>query len=399
MLAAICEQSMVGSPSFNDIAIHIESNSLHMPSRQAVANRCNEAFEIFIQSVLEHVMAGRTSAGSVGVPHDVSFRDYKRVLVQDSTIIMLPKALFPEYSGVSNGHSTVCNARIQATYDLLSGRLVAFSIDPYSKNDMAAAPELELQPGDLVLRDRGYLTAGEIQRHRASGADCIYRHITGMTYLDETSGRPIDLPALLRKQGKLDLQVRLNNDAGTKVRLVAAAVDEETANLRRMKAKKGTKGHNPSAAVLELMDWTIFITTIPKASAGFKALLGIYGLRWRIEVIFKAWKSHLKFDVVHKVSKRQLTILLKGRLLVIAACANMLYRRCEQAVFHACRRRLSLLKFVKYVTASPANLVRLFRLLSGTREDRDALCKVLARYCCYDKRKRRNFNETWESLA
>ena len=389
---------MSGSPSFNDLAAHIESNSPHMPSRQAVAGRLNGAFEIFIQSVLGHVIAGKVATGPGRAPFDVSFRDYKRVLVQDSTIIMLPKALFPEYSGVSNAHSTVCNARVQATYDLLSGRLVAFSIDPYSKNDQSAAPELDLQPGDLVLRDRGYLIADEIRRHRDAGADCIYRHKTGITYLDETTGRPIDLPALLKKHGKLDMRVRLNNGARTMVRLVAAPVDEETANLRRMKAKKETKGHNPSAAVLELMAWTIFITTIPKAKATFESLLGIYGLRWRIEVIFKAWKSHLKFHVVHQVSKRQLAILLKGRLLVIAACANLLYRRCGHAVFKATGRRLSLLKFIKYI-ASPGNLVRLFRSLSGTRGERDKQCEVLARYCCYDKRKRRNFNEIWESLA
>ena len=35
---------------------------------------------------------------------------------------------------------------------------IDFSIDPYSKNDLVSAPELELQLDDLVLRDRGYLT-------------------------------------------------------------------------------------------------------------------------------------------------------------------------------------------------------------------------------------------------
>ncbi len=68
-----------------------------------------------------------------------------------------------------------------------------------------------------------------------------------------------------------------------------------------MRAQKETKGHNPSAAVLELMDWTIFLTNIPATCAVFREILGIYGLRWRIEVIFKAWKSHLKFDHLHQV--------------------------------------------------------------------------------------------------
>ncbi len=38
-------------------------------------------------------------------------------------------------------------ARIQAAYDLKNMGFEAFSIDAYSKNDVSAAPELELRPG------------------------------------------------------------------------------------------------------------------------------------------------------------------------------------------------------------------------------------------------------------
>jgi hypothetical protein len=117
------------------------------------------------------------------------------------------------------------------------------------------------------------------------------------------------------------MDVLLNNASHTPVRLVAAPVDQETANLRRMKARKETRGHNPSKALLELMDWTIFITTIPATIADFARILAIYGLRWRIEVIFKAWKSHMNFHLLHRVSKRQMAILLKARLLLIT-CAT-----------------------------------------------------------------------------
>ena len=55
------------------------------------------------------------------------------------------------------------------------------------KNDLTAAPELEIQEGDLVLRDRGYLIADEIQRHLDRRAACIYRHKTGVIYLDKTT--------------------------------------------------------------------------------------------------------------------------------------------------------------------------------------------------------------------
>jgi len=319
--------------------------------------------------------------------------------VQDSTIIKLPGHLFPDYSGVSNGQSSVCNARIQATYDLLGSRLVGFSIDSYSKNDLAAAPELPIQEGDLVLRDRGYLVLDEVQRHLDAGADCIYRHKTGTTYLDPETLTPIDLPALLKSRGRLDMEVRLNNAACTPVRLVAAPVDEETANTRRMKARKENKGHNPSKAVLELMDWTIFITTIPSTLADFERILAIYGLRWRIEIIFKAWKSHMKFHRLHRVSKRQMTILLKARLLLIACCANILYSTMEASLRRKNGRRLSLLKFMKYLSMDPANFVRALRSLSMGDIEARSFHEVLVRYCCYDKRKRRSFSEVWEALA
>jgi hypothetical protein len=279
---------------------------------------------------------------------------------------------------------------------LISGKLISFSIDSSSKNDLTAAPELPLMEGDLVLRDRGYLTTAEIQRHCDAGAHFIYRHKTGMTYLDPQTLKPIDLAAHLKEFGSLDREVLLNNPARTRVRLLAKPVSKETADLRRMRAKKETKGHNPSKAMLELMDWTIFLTNIPTQQASFNEILGIYGLRWRIEVIFKAWKSHLKFDVVHRVSKRQLHILLKTRLLVIAAASN-LYRPLERILWGKHRRRLSLLKFMKQIALSPANLQRIIDFVCGNHSDPASVERTLVKNYCHDKRiKRRNFNEMWE---
>jgi hypothetical protein len=55
-----------------------------------------------------------------------------------------------------------------------------------------------------------------------------------------------------------------------------------------MKDQKKSRGHNPSKAILKLVDWIIYITNIPALKAKFAEILGIYGLKWSIEVIFKA---------------------------------------------------------------------------------------------------------------
>jgi len=404
LLVAICSEATKGSPSCNDLAASIESSHPGQgPSRQAVHQRMGEPLQAFVHALLENLIAGSISGASAfasnSEDHKRDFANYKRVLVQDSTIIKLPEHLFKEFSGVSNTHSKVCNARVQATYDLVAQRLINFSIDPYSKNDRAAAPELLIEAGDLVLRDRGYLLANEIQRHLQADADCIYRHKTGTIYLDPASGKPIDLPKMLRENGNLDIPVLLNNKERTPIRLVSAPVDEETANLRRMRARKETHGHNPSKAVLELMDWTILITTITRQKADFRTLLAIYGLRWRIEVIFKAWKSHLSFGHLHRVSKNQMLILLKARLFLITCSTNILHRALECSLIRKYQRQISLLKLIGFLAATPTNLVRALGALCRSDHQNLGFNNALLRYCCYDRRKRKNFSEIWESLA
>ena len=404
LLVAICIEGLKGSPSCNDLAANIETqNPCHGPSRQAVHQRMNPALAAFIGHILENLIAKKLFEAHrkffENADDSARFVGYERVLVQDSTVIKLPAHLFDEFSGVANATSKACNARVQAIYDLVSGRLIHLSIDPYSKNDLAAAPDLQLQPNDLVLRDRGYLILDEIQRHLDAKADCIYRHKTGTTYLDPHTKKPIDLLALLRKNGYLDIPVLLNNESQTPVRLCCAPVSEEIANLRRMKARNETRGRNPSKALLELLSWSIFITTIDAARADFKKLLAIYGLRWRIEIVFKAWKSHMKFGNLHRVSKSQMLILLKARLLLITCCTNILYRALETTQWQKHKRRISLLKLVKFLAAAPENLLRALKSLSADMEASDGFHKALLRYCCYDQRKRQNFSEKWFSLA
>jgi hypothetical protein len=133
-----------------------------------------------------------------------------------------PSWSFDTFSGAANAAHQVCNALIQTTYDLKNMCFEAFSIDSYSKNDVSAAPEIELRPGDLVLRDRSYLSVGEIQRHQHAGALFINRHKTGALYRDVQSDEPLVLPRLLRRHGSLDREVALNDAQRTRVRLVAA---------------------------------------------------------------------------------------------------------------------------------------------------------------------------------
>lgn len=399
LLAAICHLCIRTSPSCNDLAAHIARHTLGDPSRQAVHLRLKDTFELFLDKLLAWIIARRCTPADKAPGIAKLFRGYSRVIIQDSTVLQLPDHLYAHFSGVRNAHKSTCAARVQAVYDLITGSLLRFSIDAYSKNDRSAAPELSLRNGDLVLRDRGYLTTDELRRHREAGADCIYRHQSGWIFLDPRTLEPIDLPALLRAHGSLDREVLLNDKQRTPVRLLAAPVSEETANLRRMRAKQQTKGRNPSQAVLFLMGWTIFITTVTAEKADFATILGLYGLRWRIEIIFKAWKSHARFDHLHRLSRQQVLILLKARLLLLAACANFLHAELASRVWNGFARRLSLLKFMRHLCADINHIFEALECLDPQAPGHDTFLGYLARYCSYDKRKKRlNYEEKWDAL-
>ncbi|MCK4983806.1 MAG: IS4 family transposase, partial [Victivallaceae bacterium] len=314
LLNLYCLESIDKAPSFNDVAGILNDLAGKHPSRQAVGKRINKEFSDFLKMILEHTINYKIMEKS-----NIESRTecFPRIIVQDSTIVKLPIRLFAEFSGVSNSHSSVCNARIQGVYDLVAKSFMYFSIDKYSKNDMAAADNLSVQYGDLILRDRGYLKSNEIKRFSSMHTFYIYRHANSMIYRSPKNDEEINLPELLTKEGKIDMDVCLNNKERTVVRLVAAPVSEKTANLRRMKSKIQDSGHNPSKKKLFLMSWTIFITNLAVSKYDFKMILGLYSLRWRIESIFKTWKSNMSFAVIHNVSCHQLHALLMARLISI----------------------------------------------------------------------------------
>jgi Transposase DDE domain len=396
LLHSFCMACGKGTASFNDVAAAMEAGLPQAPSRQAVAKRmAKPAWIYFLDKLLALLLAGKFDLRNTETIRKCG--SFSRVLVQDSTVIRLPKRLFPEFSGVANGSVSVCNARVQCVYDLMAEAFTDFSIDPYSKNDTKAAPELDLRPGDLVLRDRGYFGVAEFRRHRDAGAHCVYRYKHGTIFNDPLTGQRFDLLTALKLKGSADCEVALNDDKATIVRIMAAPVSEELANTRRMKAKKESK-HTPSAECLELMAWSIFITTIPKQEAGFECILQIYSLRWRIETIFKSWKGEVAFAKIHNVSHQQLNAILRARFIMIVLCSQYIFSPARKIIAEHGKNLLSLLKVIRYLMADPSRIAKTIIEINEYDRILKPALKALKRYCSYEKRKRKSFEQVIETV-
>lgn len=395
-LYSLSMESIKGIASCNDIAAAIEEGNGISVSRQAIWKKVTETCLGYLKLVLELVILGKTNP-LIG-QDKISKCRFTRVIVQDSTLIRLPKRLFVLFSGISNKSTAVCNARIQGIYDLLSGKFISFSINPYSKNDHLSATEMEIMKDDLTLRDRGYLSINEIKRHLYFGAHFIYRHKMKMLLLDPVTKTPIDILNKLKKESQLDIHVMLNEEDNTIIRLVAQPVDKQTADNRRRRAKIEMKGHNPNKEFMELQSWTIFLTTLTADQADFETLLKIYGLRWRIETIFKSWKSNLHFDYIHNISNTQLQILIIARLIMILIITQFIYPPYNTLIYKYMKREISILKLTKYLNHNPIKLYTLLRDFIKYPNHMSKSMKNIARYCVYDIRLRFNIMQKMEIL-
>ena len=222
-----------------------------------------------------------------------------------------------------------------------------------------------------------------------SGADFIYRYKHHITYLDVDTGKPIELLSRLRSNPDLDIMVRLIDEHGPVVRLVAKAVNEELANRRRQKLKK--EAHSkPSEECLALLSWSIFITSIKQEQMNYKSLQQLYMLRWRVEILFKAMKSNLQLDKIHVIPANQLQFIIYARSILLILITRFVYLPARSIVKKHFNREISIIKLTAFIAENPLNMMDIIDDILLYDEQPGNKLKALSRYCCYDVRKKRN---------
>lgn len=249
------------------------------------------------------------------------FRPFGRVLIQDSTQIRLPDHLALFFPGPANqNRKNGAALKIQTVYDLQGESFPYFGLSGFTRTDQAASADIlsVAKPGDLVLRDLGYFSSAVFQKLLDRGIHFLSRLRQNVSIIDPDTLKPIDLLRMLRRDGSFDQQVLLGAQQRVPVRLVALPVPEQVANLRRRKAKNHRdRRRNPSKHNLEILGWNIFVTSVDSSIWSPQTVQKVYGIRWRIEIIFKSWKSHFNLTKTPKGSAIQLEVLIWAKLFAI----------------------------------------------------------------------------------
>ena len=365
-------------------------------SKQALWERCTDRASRFLQGVLQSLLASLTVQSGVVLPGWLS--SFGRVLLQDSTTLAVSKELARFFPGASNQRGAQGGLlKIQGCFDLLSQSFVHFSLSSFRRNDQAAAADVLplLRAGDLVIRDLGYFVLEVLQQIAQARAYFLSRLRLGVCLWERDGCTPVNLLALLRRHGRLDYQFCLG-DKKVPVRVVAIPLPAEIAAERRRLARQNRDRRSPpSAQRLALLGWAIFITNVPSTVWSAQTVARIYGLRWRIEIVFKAWKSHFALAEVPDGSKAQVESLIYAKLIFIT-------------LFHVCFAQwlpettpgqppLSLLKVAQAVQDYLLVLVIVRQGIDAAK----AWQQLLRTHCRYERRRRTHFMQDaqWCSYA
>jgi hypothetical protein len=138
------------------------------------------------------------------------------------------------------------------------------------------------------------------------------------------------------------------------------------------------------------LGWTLLVTNVGRDTWSWKDLFKAYGFRWRIEVVFKCWKSKFGlqtlFDKKEPMSPARAVITFYLFLLWLTVFFVRWFDYFLRAVYASKEKLVSLLKFADFFKEHFWELLQADSLKQFT--------ETIAYYHTYEKRRKRsNFLE------
>jgi len=355
-------------------------------SKQALHERMRPQTERFVKNVVKELISRQVSMNPSQKLKGV-LSHFGSVMIDDSTTISLPDALAGEFPGnVTNGIKKA-QAKIHAMYNMTENNFAFLKVHSFTNNDQSLSPDVlsYLKAGDLCLRDLGFTILDVVSAFVEKGIYFIARKSYSSKVYDVETKKEINLLKELCKKKFIDQQVILGKEKQVKVRLIAIAVPAEQAAIRRRKARADRdKRLNHSNEYYQLLGYSIYITNITPLNCNAEEIYQLYKLRWRIEIIFKSWKSCFSIEkIFHNQCKNSIRVkcIIYLLLLYIFLFHVIWWNYYEAKVNKNTEQlELSILKLARFFRNHFAQIIT----TSVVR-----LFKQIITHCRYDKRKDR----------
>jgi len=366
-------------------------------TRQAIEERMKPETATTLKMILEEKLRDSLYKKDIN-KSKVPVTKFKLIMLEDSTTVNLPKELSEVFPGNVSGGEKKSQAKIHALYNFTENTFSFLHLCNYTDNDQSLASTAlpYLNKDDLLIRDMGFLVLEALEKLNTEGVYFISRKNFQTKVYEIDTGLEINLAKELHSNHSFDKLVLVGKKKKLKLRLVILPIPQEQASERRRKAKKDRdKRLNHSKDYYELLGYTIFITNIPTSICKTKEILALYGLRWRIEIIFKCWKSCFSLEklIPLKCEKpERIYGMIYLLLMYILLFHNVWHRVYQTKLKGHLESKLSLLKMARF-------FVQHFHRLA-TLDSETKLIELIRIQCCYDHRNDRvNTMEKYEKMV
>lgn len=292
-------------------------------SSQALCERINDiSASRLMQGVFSKLLLQAQSYLMKDCPKLIEvFKDFNRVLIEDSTVIELSERLQSDYPGTNRGgKGSKSQVKIDIIHDIVRGTLVDAKIYPGNKNDVSIANRIlkYVECKDLIIRDLGYFTLDSLQAITQGNAYFLSRLLANANfYLNRLDEEPLDLGKHIGKYYLDSNIIELKGFLGRAkipIRLIVYRQPQEVTNKRLREAYKDRKSRKMSKGKKVCLQFSIFVTNVPKDVLQAPLIGTIYRLRWSIELLFKRWKGQLGIDYLKGIHKDRIDCLIWSRL-------------------------------------------------------------------------------------
>jgi DDE family transposase len=191
--------------------------------------------------------------------------------------------------------------RIHLGFDLGSLRIDRIEVTGAQGGESYS--RLKMQPGELILADRGYCHRRGLAAVRQAGADFLVRINWQNLPLQDAQHQKLDVVQLLEQvQGSeaVEFEVATMAQASQGIpalpaRLIVARKPEEAAEAerRRIRREASRQGRKVDPRTMKAAGFFILLTSVSKQELTAQKVLELYRLRWQIEMAFKRMKGLL----------------------------------------------------------------------------------------------------------
>lgn len=268
-------------------------------SPQALQERLGPAAVAFFQRMFQH--AAETLRQQVRLDLQL-LSAFRAIFLIDSSGLSLPDNQALEFPA-SGGSGPKARLKLSVVWEVLTGHLELAKAGAARPSDAKFTDYLaQLPPQTLVLCDLGFFKLDTLVSIAGKLAYFITRLDIKCTLFHPDSGPDFEWQVYLRnlppETTEVDLAVRVGQCHQLPSRFLAFRLTQEQAEQRRRRSAEQARKHGKrlKKAAAEWLNWSLYLTNVPRTWLSAAQVALVYRLRWQIELLFKLWKSQAQLD-------------------------------------------------------------------------------------------------------